>query len=69
MTLSRKDYKAIAQILHDQGDAFVRGDDGFHLLEILAHNLAWYFEQDNPRFDREKFIEACRYESEEEEEE
>jgi hypothetical protein len=31
--------------------------------------LAWYFEQDNPRFDREKFIEACRYKREEEEEE
>lgn len=66
MTLSRKDYKAIAQILHDQGDPFQEGGPGNLLLKILASNLAWYFEQDNPRFDREKFIEACRYKREEE---
>ena len=52
--LSRKHYTAIANILaNNQPDihkAYVR---------CIARQLAGYFEQDNPRFDRKKFLEAC----------
>jgi ABC-type Zn uptake system ZnuABC Zn-binding protein ZnuA len=27
--------------------------------DIIAHNLAEIFEQENPRFDRSRFLEAC----------
>lgn len=32
--------------------------------EIIAHRLADYFQQDNPRFDRERFLKACGIEQE-----
>jgi hypothetical protein len=57
--LTRKDYKAIANILNDQQADFNEGDDGKALLNIVAHQLSHYMAQDNPRFNRSKFLEAC----------
>jgi hypothetical protein len=49
--MTRKDYQLIA-------DVFARsaGDD---IAKFLAVNLADKLEQDNPRFDRARFLTAC----------
>lgn len=57
--MTRKDYKAIADILNDQQADFNEGDDGNLLLKIVAHRLSSYMAQDNPNFNRSKFLEAC----------
>ena len=51
--LTRKDYKRIAQILKDSSD---KGDVvlSFNLLTDLMN----YFQEDNPAFDRDRFIQA-----------
>jgi hypothetical protein len=36
---------------------FNRGAE--YAADIIAHNLAEIFEQENPRFDRARFLEAC----------
>ncbi len=51
---SKKDYEAVAGLLDS-----MRGDYDAVTLEAVADGLAEYFGQDNARFDRERFIEAC----------
>lgn len=48
--LSRKHYKAIAEILCAWGE--VNRED-------LIDSLVAYFKEDNPRFDERKFRDAC----------
>lgn len=72
--MSRKDYEAIASIIHDrfswldkeqnkavETGVFTTGHDtGFvSALETVAVELADHFETDNPRFDRARFLAAC----------
>lgn len=47
MAMSKKDYEAIAEI--------VRTAD----IRYLAESLADHFAKENPRFDREKFLQAA----------
>ena len=51
--MTRKDYKRFAQILKDSSD---KGDVvlSFNLLTDLMD----YFQEDNPAFDRERFLQA-----------
>jgi hypothetical protein len=49
--MTRKDYQLIAEVF-----ARSTGDD---LAKILAENLADKLEQDNPRFDKARFLTAC----------
>jgi len=61
--LSKKHYKAIAEIISQELD-FATTIDGHcpnckYRIKTLAENLADYFEEDNPRFDRQKFLRAC----------
>ena len=59
---TRQHYKAIAAIIKETSDmhdhpnlyAWMATDT-----EGLAGKLADYFAKNNPRFDREKFLEAC----------
>ena len=51
---TRKHYKVFAEIIESN-----RGDGVEYTLDQIASELADYFEQDNPRFDRDKFIKAC----------
>jgi hypothetical protein len=55
--MSRKDYRAIASALK----AFKEGQEaGFNpSLADIASALASVLAQDNSRFDRSKFLEAC----------
>lgn len=57
--MTRKDYVLIAEILKANREDFIEGEDGFALLNILAHQFANGLEPDNPRFDRARFLEAC----------
>ena len=56
--LSRKDYEAISRIIQGITTAPDLVIDHQELVERLAE----YFAGDNPRFDKERFIEACRKE-------
>ena len=63
---TRQHYKAIAEVVSKSQD-LVCADDLAHLSTGLwfikphefCNKLADYFAQDNPRFDRERFLEAC----------
>ena len=50
--LTIKDYKAIADILNRPNDP---GITRHHIIQDMADYMA----ADNPRFDRQKFIDAC----------
>ena len=54
--MTRKDYVAIAKVISS-----VPSDtpDEDAIRAAIAHGLADYMEQDNPNFNRSKFIEAC----------
>jgi len=54
--LSRKVYEAQAAIIKKR---VVAGKVGQDFCYELATELAQYFASDNPRFDRERFFEAC----------
>ena len=53
MSLSRKDYIAIADIIR------TRGTSNENQVENIKSDLAEYFQEDNPNFDKEKFWKAC----------
>ena len=50
--MSRKDYVSIAEVIK----ASAESDDP---REYIARNVADVLEQDNPRFDRARFMVAC----------
>ena len=54
-------YKAIAEIINDMKlDGYMpRPAIELQVREQVGGKLADYFAADNPRFDREKFLEAC----------
>ena len=52
MTLSRKHYRKIAEIIR----VF-----GVYGTPAIVDKLSQYFAEDNPRFDKERFIDACGY--------
>lgn len=66
MAMTKRDFAAIAAIVYkaDQ-DSISEGvnygaEVEFHAYrEMIRNGLADYFATQNPRFDREKFIDAC----------
>ena len=52
---SKKHYEDIAKIIYEMAD----GGDYLNK-NILVSKLAFMFSQDNPNFDRERFLEATR---------
>ena len=54
--MTRKDYVAIAKVISHTPSYIVADDE---MRAAIAHGLADYMEQDNPNFNRGKFIEAC----------
>lgn len=62
MKISPKEYQDIANCiassadLLDQGELRNRGDETRHIAEMLAALL----DQHNPRFDKERFLRACK---------
>ena len=56
--LSKKYYKRIATIIRDTKALY--GCECTKAIERIEFQLRQYFAEDNPRFDRVKFTEACR---------
>jgi hypothetical protein len=55
--MTRKDYKLIAEVIAVSW--FGSAELGAKLKADLVSNLADKLQQDNPRFDRERFLTAC----------
>lgn len=62
--MSKKDYQAIARLIHEVrsgNPAFTQHFDGRpdSPADEITKGLGDIFRRDNPRFDRERFVEAC----------
>ena len=58
--LTKKDFKAVAEIIEGN-----RGQGVEYTLDNIASELANYFAAQNPCFDRERFMQACGLDSNE----
>lgn len=63
--MTRKDYVAIAAAIHRTGMAITIGPrkSAEYALKLAATDIAATMAQDNPRFDRARFLTACGIES------
>lgn len=63
--MTRKDYKLIAEAIKIALDSIGCGDsqEEFNVwhsaIGSVAHGIAMSFAEDNPRFDQERFLDAC----------
>ena len=53
--MSKKHFIKIATLLRVSKEAF----DADYAITLIAENLAEIFAEENPRFDRTRFLEAC----------
>jgi len=59
--MTRKDYILIAAAIQS---AMIQGYSGAEWArQCVAHNIALALANDNPRFDRERFLKACGVQS------
>lgn len=58
MAMSRKDYEAIAERIARSADKY-RHDAGQDIVLEIVEDLAEIFAEDNPRFNFDKFVQAC----------
>jgi hypothetical protein len=61
MAMSKKDYQAIAGAIYSSAhmDRLVFGSEGIGAILSTARRIADVLAADNPRFNRDLFIEAC----------
>lgn len=59
---TRKHFKAIAKIIKESDTLVIKSAGRIGPRGNLEEKLADYFKQNNPRFDRDKFIAACSLE-------
>ena len=62
MTFQKQHYEAIAKIIKENTDDHYDSEEGvcFDFLDTdLITQLVNYFEKDNPKFDKERFLKAC----------
>jgi uncharacterized protein (DUF4415 family) len=57
--MSRKDYKAFAEIIRNHVDAAMWTEARAATLRSVAQDMADVFKADNAAFDRARFINAC----------
>lgn len=63
--MTRKDYEKFAAMFRDRRETNLRLAHGVRLhamndaTTMLMHDIADIFQRDNPRFDRERFVNAC----------
>jgi hypothetical protein len=57
--MTKKHYEAIAKAFY----AYIATNTGANIARPIAKDLADYFAQDNPKFNRSRFLEACGIES------
>ena len=58
--MTRKDYVLMAKMLHEVRQMRHSFNSDDELFECIAHRIADVFQQDNLRFNRSRFIQACR---------
>ena len=58
--MTRKHFEFIAKSIRDAKEHGL-GTDRDETLELLAHYLTGYMAQENPRFDKTRFLKACGY--------
>ena len=58
--MTKKHYIAIAEIIRNEANQWKETSLPARTVSDIAYKLADYFATDNPRFNRERFIEACR---------
>ena len=67
--ITEKQYKAMAKIIKEASWLIDRGSHTAKNVGInpydLVYNLGYYFQEDNPNFDCEKWLNACTPEQEE----
>ena len=61
--MTRKDYVAIAGCFKRASDSHQQDKDGLAALAHVADAIAYQMAQDNPRFDRARFLKACGVQS------
>jgi hypothetical protein len=59
--MTRKHYQAIANIIRELGGQKDIGVDGQSALFAMTRKLADMMEEESPRFDRARFVEACGF--------
>jgi hypothetical protein len=59
MSVSQRDFEAIAAILAEEMDAQRNSDEGARAVFGIADALADYFASVNERFDRDRFLRAA----------
>ena len=57
--MTRKDYQKLAGAIQRNTQPFMMHRPTVIYKSALMHDLCTIFKEDNPRFDAEKFIEAC----------
>ncbi len=57
--MSKKDYIAVAGVLLNTARAFHSKGPEQTAIDAVAHGLAAHFAEDNPRFNRHRFLVAC----------
>jgi len=57
--MTKKDYQAIARAIHGIRIETPAGDDPMAALDRVTQELCSILAADNPRFDRQRFVEAC----------
>jgi len=59
--MTRKDYELIAEVFSDHNRRYGRRTAA--VADELAEDMADALKEDNPRFDRERFLKACGLDS------
>ena len=59
--MTRKDYEAIASVVSYVGDMHQHEQEKYSVVAMLAEGLADTLAEDNARFDRSRFLEACGF--------
>jgi hypothetical protein len=60
MSFSRKHYCAVAAIIASDRTAMNTSYDYRAALESVAHRMADHYQADNPKFNRARFLAACK---------
>jgi len=63
MSMTKKHFQMIADAIADTRHAYVttrESEEALGALDALAENLAHEFADENPRFDRDRFLDACK---------
>lgn len=59
--MTRKDYVLIAQAIKGQVNFFIGDQLVLQVIKAIAISVAMALATDNPRFDRDRFMQACGF--------